>query len=69
MTRVKGHTLRNEGAPFVVDETGRIVRVHGSWRGVSGYGRGLCSCGEMSDLLDSAHKRKKWHREHKAQVA
>lgn len=67
--RVAGHTLRNEGAPFVVDETQRVVRVHNSWGGIGGFGRGLCSCGAMSDLLDSAHQRKKWHRAHKGEVA
>ena len=69
MSRIKGHTLRFEGAPHVVAEDGRVVRVYGSYGGVSGFGRGLCSCGALSDLLDSAHQRKKWHREHKAEVA
>lgn len=64
--RVPGHTLRFEGAPHVVTETGQVERVWNSWGGIGGYGRGLCSCGEMSDLLDSAHQRKAWHRKHKA---
>ena len=66
--RVPGHTLVAEGAPHVVDETKRVVRAYNSWGGIGGYGRGLCSCGAMSDLLDSAHQRKKWHRAHKAEV-
>lgn len=64
--RLAGHTLRNEGAPFVVSETGTTVRVWNDYGGIGGYGRGLCSCGEMSDLFDSAHQRKRWHSEHKA---
>lgn len=66
--RVTGHTLRNGGAPHVVSETGQTVRVWNGYGGVGGYGRGLCSCGALSDLLDSAHQRKKWHREHKAEA-
>lgn len=69
VNRVPGHTLRAEGAPHVVDETGEVVRVYRAWGSVGGFGRGLCSCGELSPLLDSAHKRKQWHREHKAEVA
>lgn len=67
--RVPGHTLAHEGAPHIVDETGRVVRVRAPWGGVGGYGRALCSCGQMSPLFDSAHKRKKWHRDHKEEVS
>lgn len=66
--RVPGHTLRHEGAPHLVSETGQTVRVQRGYGGVSGYGRALCSCGAMSDLLDSGGQRKAWHRQHKAQV-
>lgn len=65
--RVPGHSLVSEGAAYAVEESGRIARVR--WNSVGGYGRGLCSCGEFSDLLTSAHQRKKWHREHKSQVS
>lgn len=67
--RVKGHALRNEGAPFVVSETGDVVRVHLGYGGVGGFGRGVCTCGEMSDLLDSAGQRRRWHKAHKMAVA
>jgi hypothetical protein len=66
--RVAGHTLRAEGAPHVVTETGATARVWNGYGGIGGYGRGLCSCGAMSGLLDSAHQRKAWHRRHKAIV-
>lgn len=56
-TRVAGHTLRNEGQAY--DAAG--------WRTRIGVGR--CSCGEESPVLDSNAARKRWHREHKAQIA
>ena len=68
-TRVPGHALQCEGAPHVMSETGRVIRTYNSWGGIGGHGRGLCECGAMSDLLDSAHQRKAWHRQHKANVA
>lgn len=65
MKRVPGHTLRLEGAPH--DETGR--RISCGWHGgVSGEGRALCSCGEMSDVLSSATRRQLWHKDHKQDV-
>ena len=58
---LSGHELYSEGAPF--DALGRPVNV---WQGgTGGIGRGKCSCGEMSDVLNSGNKRKQWHREHK----
>lgn len=66
MTRVAGHGLRSEGAPFLVSETGDIVRV-GGW-GVGGRGRAWCECGELSPICDSAGQRRQWHRDHKAEV-
>ena len=68
-SRVPGHTLAFEGAPHLVTETGSVSRIWKYHGGVSGTGRGLCSCGAMSDLLESAHQRKKWHRAHKAEVS
>ena len=64
MTLVAGHTLRFEGAPHAVDEDRQVVRI---WEGR--YGRGLCSCGALSDLLHSTAERKRWHAAHKAVVA
>jgi hypothetical protein len=71
MTRVKGHALRNEGAPFVVSETGDVVRVSAYTyvMGTAGYGRALCECGAVSPLVDSAGQRQRWHRAHKAEVS
>lgn len=59
-----GHGLLFEGAPHAQDHSGRVVRTN-TW-GVGGWGRGVCRCGAMSDMLDSANKRKAWHRAHKA---
>lgn len=60
--RVPGHTLWYEGAPH--DDNGR----RRGWQGTHGQGRGVCSCGERSDVLTSGYQRKQWHREHKAAV-
>lgn len=59
-TLVSGHTLRYEGQPF--DGNGK--KLHGVREG-----RGKCSCGALSDVLDSNNKRKRWHAEHKAEVS
>lgn len=68
MSRVKqllvpGHTLRHEGAPFLMDKDGKTVRNSGT------HGRALCSCGWLSDLLLSTSARQRAHREHKVWVA
>lgn len=62
--RLAGHTLRSEGAPFVRLGAGP----RGTYRPNGRIGRGLCSCGVMSDVLDSNAKRKKWHRDHKDDI-
>ena len=67
MSLVKGHTLRAEGAAFLLNERGGWSRV--AWNTVSGTGRARCSCSAASEILTSAHQRKKWHREHKAEVS
>ena len=64
--RVPGHTLRSEGKPYkilVVTDAGTMIpqREH-----YSKTGRGLCSCGLLSDMLASNGLRKRWHREHKS---
>ena len=65
--RVKGHTLRSEGAAYSRTADGeRHTRAR--WNSASGVGYGLCSCGATSDILDSAGLRKRWHRNHKAEV-
>jgi hypothetical protein len=58
-TRLAGHTLDSEGAAF--DGRGRRVRD-------SRLGYGVCSCGDMSELLTSNNARKRWHRDHKAEI-
>lgn len=72
MTRVAGHTLRNEGAAFEMwtafpQGEARPIRVR--WNGTSGIGFALCSCGARSPILNSANLRKAWHRNHKTEVA
>jgi hypothetical protein len=64
--RVPGHTLIAEGAPFAVVGGARTTRTNPM--GTGGSGRGLCTCGEWSPMLDSSTQRKQWHREHKAAV-
>lgn len=66
-TAIPGHGLLNEGAPFMIAEDGQTIRRYPY--GTSGYGRGVCRCGEMSDLLHSAGQRRRWHAAHKASVA
>ena len=66
-TRLSGHALWSEGWP-VEATPGHSP----GWRSLShrsDAGRALCECGEMSPVLDSVNKRKRWHREvHKEQV-
>ena len=66
MSLVKGHALVAEGAAFDKegDSTKRV-----RYGTVAGRGRALCECGSVSPRLDSANQRKKWHREHKAEVS
>lgn len=58
-TIVPGHGLQFEGRAY--DDDARWV-LYGK------TGRGLCSCGELSPVLPSIAARKRWHREHKAEV-
>lgn len=66
--RIPGHGLRDEGAPFVVNQFQNIVPAWEDNTGVAGYGRGVCQCGKYSPLLESAYQRKQWHREHKQEI-
>lgn len=62
-TRLIGHTLRSEGAPFAwTTNGGRYIHT----TGLSGVG--LCSCGEVSEVEESGAARKRWHRTHKEQI-
>lgn len=60
---MNGHGLVAEGAAF--DDRGVRVR----WNSVGGTGRARCACGEESAVLPSASARKRWHRQHKAEVS
>lgn len=66
MSRLPGHELISEGAPF--DAKGRPEFPSRSGYGTGGKGRGKCSCGALSDVLDSGTKRKAWHRGHKENI-
>ena len=68
-TRVAGHGLLAEGAPFLRNEEGDWSRVGYLFISTSGRGRGVCQCGKASPILDSSTQRRKWHREHKAEVS
>lgn len=62
-TQMPGHGLIAEGAPH--DDNGK----RNNLGGVAGWGRGLCSCGDMSEHLHSARQRRAWHNQHKAEIA
>lgn len=67
-TRLSGHELQYEGAPYRL-EGRRAVRIDSSYYATrAGEGRGLCSCGAYSKVLPSAAARKRWHAEHKDAV-
>lgn len=56
-----GHTLVAEGAPH--DNLGN--RLEG---GLTGVGRAKCTCGGLSEMLNSTRARQQWHRDHKNQI-
>lgn len=76
-TRVKGHTLRNEGiSRFVSRQCSEELCL--TWAGKFGRseappdardGHARCSCGAESEHLPSQGARKRWHAAHKAEVA
>ncbi len=74
-TRVKGHTLRNEGISRFVskDCTDDLCRFWAPRRseappeGRDAHAR--CSCGAESEHLPSQGARRRWHAAHKAEVA
>lgn len=62
MTSIRSrHGLAAEGAPHDDDGNRTTTRT-----GVAGEGRARCACGALSPSLPSAHKRRIWHRAHKA---
>lgn len=65
MSRLAGHELLAEGAAFF--KQGRhILRAYTNRTGGVGFAR--CSCGALSEVLDSGAKRKAWHRGHKDEL-
>lgn len=66
MSRLAGHELTSEGAPH--DAKGRPAYPVRYGYGTGGTGRGKCSCGALSGVLDSGTKRKAWHRGHKDEI-
>lgn len=68
-TRLSGHTLRSEGAPFRWSaDSGRYVRINALYGPATGDGFALCSCGTVSQMLHSNAERKRWHGLHKQQI-
>lgn len=67
MSRVAGHGLVSEGAAYGRSDGGGFYRIN-LWT-VGGSGFALCECDAFSPYLESAAKRKRWHREHKAEVS
>lgn len=67
-----GHGLANEGAAYAVAgcelPDGGVVHSHRLPVGTR-EGHARCSCGVFSGHLPSGGQRKKWHRDHKADVA
>jgi hypothetical protein len=59
---MSGHDLLLGGTAF--DNAGYPFR----WEKTAGEGRAKCSCGVLSEWLHSGAERKRWHKEHKAQV-
>jgi hypothetical protein len=60
--RLSGHGLLREGKPW--------ARLGDEWMEVrcGRYGRGRCSCGDSSPVLNSDAGRKRWHRDHKDKI-
>lgn len=54
------HTIKSDGAPF--NHLGEPIN---EGKSTKGYGRAVCSCGEMSDYLDTRAARKQWHLSHR----
>jgi hypothetical protein len=67
--RIKGHTLRYEGDPLHKPGCAECSALNPGdrTRGYGGHGR--CSCGEYGPCDDTNASRKRWHRQHKLDVA
>ena len=64
-TILVGHHLLHEGAAH--DDDGHRYS-YGGYSGTSGTGRGKCSCGVLSPILQSGYQRRAWHRGHKEDI-
>lgn len=65
--RMPGHALRRQGAAF--NEHGKLINLFdGIHTYCGGEGRGMCSCGVLSEVLPSSYARRKWHWKHKQEV-
>jgi len=62
VTRLVGHALWHEGAPY--DDRGRRIEYPRTTEG-----RAKCECGELSEALPSGAARRRWHADHKADVS
>lgn len=60
------HTLKYDGAPFTEDGTLENAPESGRKPSTAGKGRAACSCGWLSEELNSRAKRVEAHKEHKA---
>lgn len=66
-TLVKGHTLYREGARDRVRRPCCDDFEEWYWGG-NGPGHGVCSCDAISPHLPNKAARKRWHKEHKAEM-
>lgn len=64
---VQGHTLADEGRPLGQIGCAACATPEAE-AARPRVGHAKCSCGALSEHLDSDAKRKAWHREHKEQV-
>ena len=63
-TQIRGHGLKAEGKPYADNGEGGWMHLYQQH-----VGRGLCSCGATSEVLESDAARKRWHKDHKAEVS
>lgn len=66
--RVKGHALINEGVGYPPGLSGEQIVKRWAFISHDLAGVGVCHCGAKSGPLPSDAARKRWHREHKAEV-
>jgi hypothetical protein len=66
MQRVPGHSIDSLATPR--DDDGNPVPPVRVGRFRKAIGRGKCSCGLLSPVLDSGPDRQEWHRGHKLDV-